>query len=287
MKIAGLLLFAVIPIYVLPQELIDESKTWNVVECCSPSRTKSYKFLGDTLINSIVYKKLYYSYSENFNSLNKEYAASLREDNQKVYIKPSTLDESIIYDFNVDYGDTITVKDIFDIDGDLTMRVDSIDSININSKLRRRIFFEDIEPYGNFEPQIWIESIGSSYGIIEVTFPHIPDMLTDLLCVKQNSSIIFNAYGTCYMVDDIKEVVDKNELQIFPNPSSDFIIIKPSSKIQGKLIKVNISNNLGQVIYMKENVDQIDISAFPKGLYIIEILDKHKTIIKISKFIKL
>lgn len=98
----------------------------------------------------------------------------------------------------------------------------------------------------------------------------------------------FDNYNSGYIVDNIiiKDMdqlavndINKTKISIFPNPSSDFIHIKSDEEI--RLIKIyDIKGSL----IRSDNTSKIDISAFPKGNYIISI--ETKSGVETRKFIK-
>jgi len=70
-----------------------------------------------------------------------------------------------------------------------------------------------------------------------------------------------------------------NYYRIYPNPAKDFLNIK----INDKILKIEIFNTSGQLIKTTKE-SKIDISAFPQGNYILNILTENK--IFAEKFIK-
>ncbi|MDR0683395.1 MAG: T9SS type A sorting domain-containing protein [Dysgonamonadaceae bacterium] len=102
----------------------------------------TYQLKGDTTINGLTYKKLYYSCSEN-------YIAALREENRKVFIKENQQDECLLYDFNLQEGDYMEKNE-------MSYLITKIDTVQIGETQRKRFFFD-----GGYD--IWIEGIGSLY----------------------------------------------------------------------------------------------------------------------------
>lgn len=98
----------------------------------------------------------------------------------------------------------------------------------------------------------------------------------------------FDNYNSGFIVDNIiiKDLdqlavndINKTQITIFPNPSSDFINIKSDNDIKS----IKIYDIKGSLI-KSDNTSKIDISAFPKGNYIISI--ETKAGIETKKFIK-
>ena len=63
------------------------------------------------------------------------------------------------------------------------------------------------------------------------------------------------------------EEINKNTISIYPNPTSDIITISAENLT---ISQINIYNQLGQQMPIDPGTS-IDVSTFPKGLYIVEI----------------
>lgn len=74
-----------------------------------------------------------------------------------------------------------------------------------------------------------------------------------------------------YKVSSNINEVNTNDIQILPNPTTGIIIINSPQKIDN----AEVFNNMGQLI-MTSYKSQIDLSAFPNGLYYVEITNKNK-----------
>lgn len=98
----------------------------------------------------------------------------------------------------------------------------------------------------------------------------------------------FDNDGSGFIVDNIiiKDMdqlavndINKTQISIFPNPSSDFMNIKCDEEIRS----IKIYDIKGSII-KSDNTSKVDISAFPKGNYVISI--ETKSGIETRKFIK-
>ena len=91
------------------------------------------------------------------------------------------------------------------------------------------------------------------------------------------ASMYEHLFGLPNAVTSIKE----NNFKVYPNPSNDKIIVQfPTSTVFPKEVK--IMNALGQMMYVKTWVNsnnQIDVSHFPKGMYVIQIDNKTSKIV--------
>ncbi len=168
-----ILVFIVLPIFCLAQNSnlpLDNSSVWRIKRTIcnngSFAKVNDYRSYinGDTVINSITYKKMYtagiryevcldgsticdsmiYPYSD-------EYQAAYRNENNKVFlIQKDYNDEMKIFDFNLMIGDT------FPAVGPNPIIIESIDSVLIGNKYHKQFLSNT-----NF----WvIEGLGSSLG---------------------------------------------------------------------------------------------------------------------------
>ncbi len=74
------------------------------------------------------------------------------------------------------------------------------------------------------------------------------------------------------------DLVNEKDLRIFPNPSSDYLVLETKFDIQNTVIQ--IVNQLGekQNVVLKEN--KIDLSSFSKGLYFLKLRLANQEIVK-------
>lgn len=285
MKQSDLLFLLVFVPYILNgQGLIDTSRTWNVSECCGPTKTKAYKFTGDTVINMNLYNKLYYSYSENFDESKKIYATSIREEGEKYYMVNSDTTETILYDFNLTKKDTFTL--VYSADFVVKLVVDSIDSLQINSDYKKRIFFNEV-PKFNVEAQIWIEEIGSTYGLIDVFSYHRADLSTRLLCVKESNILIYSLENFCY---ESNVSVENNNLVngiiILPNISKEDFVMNIYDNREQKMLKIQIFDMNGKMVYQGFVKDKDKIKVPRQGVYLVKVME-NGSYIKTFKIVKI
>jgi hypothetical protein len=178
----------------------------------------SYGLIGDTIINSRKYSKVYLLNDTSLN-VSGNYLGCLREDsNKKVYYLGKEFwgmqeftSEIQLYDFGKNVGDSIE----YGIWG--KKPVLSIDSILIGQNYRKR--FQVLWDY-------FIEGIGST---IQLLSP-ITDIPTkyythwDLVCFKQDDAVLYtnSTYNGCFQTFGIKDNlgIQKTSLLISPNPFS-------------------------------------------------------------------
>lgn len=98
----------------------------------------------------------------------------------------------------------------------------------------------------------------------------------------------FDINGTGISDNKAKDGLDVN-VSIYPNPVSDFVKVKLSNAVEGKL-NVLIMNNMGAVLksvdFDNETEVTIDAADMPKGVYLVRVI-AGSTLVKTQKIIKL
>jgi len=243
----------------------------------------------DTIINSIVYKKLFLFHTSQFYNDSAICIGGIREVNKKIFyygdsvhmLKPMITynncngNEILLYDFSLNIGDTIN-EECFN--GFSTVITD-IDTLLIGNKLRKVFHFNT--PFFN-----WVEGIGNVNmnnnglgGLLYYVgdFPAKTIWLKNfLICFKQNDTIIYfnNNYSECMPLNVPEKTVMKENIVVFPNPASDYLMIKLNNtqllpltfqlfdmqgipKLNGKITNEQIG---------------INVASLSKGLYVLKII---------------
>jgi hypothetical protein len=84
--------------------------------------------------------------------------------------------------------------------------------------------------------------------------------------------------GLTMSVTSVEEMFGEINVAIYPNPSSDVVNIKSNYLMK----QITLINNVGQRLLtkqMSDNIYQIDVSGFAKGLYMVEIVTKDDSVI--------
>jgi len=85
-------------------------------------------------------------------------------------------------------------------------------------------------------------------------------------------------------VADINEISENNNVVVYPNPASEFITISNRQWQEAVIEITNIQGQLVKSLAATCNKTNIDVSALPSGMYIVEV--KTEKGISVSKFIK-
>jgi hypothetical protein len=266
-------------------EFPDSNATWNFHSnnfCWFPQGSiddlYSFTLSGDTTINSNIYHKLNTPFIQHngigqCSSLPIGYRGALREDvlNKRVYyIAPLSTVEELLYDFNLNVGDTITgalsaVSGILDT-------VISIDTILIGNDYRKIWYIS------SYYSIYIIEGIGSTYGLISQTPGNIPDADgIELDCHSVDMIPLYpNNSTSCNTITSIKYNKRNNaNISIMPNPSNGaFIVELPSNH---NWVTLNIADNQGKTV-RQENVStqsKVSFSLDISGLYLLRLVDNN------------
>lgn len=224
-----------------------------------------FQLNGDTIINDSIYKKIY---GENYfdeDWLDDGYLGAIREQSKVIYFIPDTSStELVLYNFNLNIGDTI----IHPFGGascyDDTVYVYEIDSVLISNNYHKRISFED--------GPAWIEGIGSiAYLLHPFEFLCVSGNL-NLQCMMNDNQILWGESNSlCFVsVDEIE--IPESDLSIYPNPSNSIFTINHKS---GLIDQIFVSDNAGRIIIKMSDLNQhqVRIDKLPSGSYIVRIID--------------
>jgi hypothetical protein len=281
----------------------DSNAVWNVEyvfwwACGNPPlytnryETFSYVLNGDTAINSYTYHKVHIPFVEincnpNFPYQTAGYKGCLREDTnaRKIYfIYPGDSVDSLLYDFNLQIGDTIrgllSYEDLC-MSLNLPVTIISIDSVLINNTYRKQ---------WNYTNGSIVEGIGSLDGLLEMTcqFPDAPE--AHLICFTENGNTIYNSPWyfplNCNIIDGITDNAENISLEIFPNPATNELRIQNSNL---KIESVEIYNVVGEkrltpTLSKGEGDSFIDVSMLSSGMYFARVGTEKGILTK--KFIK-
>jgi hypothetical protein len=106
-----------------------------------------------------------------------------------------------------------------------------------------------------------------------------------------NQDVVFGVGDSGYVVvnselpfsQGLDDLINDNDIQIFPNPSADFITIE--SLTNKKIETIKIYSSSGKLITYKDNYERIiNIKKLPLGIYFIKIQLNGKIVVK--KFLK-
>jgi hypothetical protein len=259
----------------------DSAAAWNInfsSSCIAGDTYEKYsiQLVGDTSINNQKYHKLGTPYVQSMNSGTcdrkiKGYKGAIRQDilKRKVYfIAPASKTEQLLYDFNLQVGDT--VKGYLVRTPDSKNIIKSIDSVLVGAKYCKRWNFNCNQ--GNYI----IEGLGSTFGLIEplpACAVDLPDY--SISCFSKNNKTVYPDKTTnCQLITGIKTFEKESyEIKIHPNPAIDFLTIE-FDEITIK--EILLTDMYGNKFPFPQNINQktFNILHLQSGTYVLTLTDK-------------
>jgi hypothetical protein len=242
----------------------------------------------DTIINSKTYTKISTGI----------YQGAYRSDTLGLaYIVPhDSLQEFLIMDLTKNSGDTIknvlVYSNTFPSGSLVKLHVDSVNYIQDGPYSLKRLFLSNhlLFPQ-NYSYIFWIEKIGTSNGIYNDI--HEIGLGSSWVCCMQHNDTIFYDYmtsdqfvyekGHCINPTSINNCFSNPEPKVFPNPTTDKIIVEQIS--QNTVLTVyDISGRLLLQNSFRQSKSEIDLSSLSKGVYILKLNNNdHIFVTKIIK----
>jgi len=231
----------------------------------------------DTIINSVSYRKMTDSV---------DYIGGFREDTllKIVYYFPKdSLTEQILYDFNLQIGDTVGPAYIGCYP---YVYVSGIDSTNQFGNGYRKVY--------NLSGAIWapyslIEGIGTSGGLF-VPYCMNDGYFYELHCFSINDSLIFwtgAPFINCNLpLNIVDNISSKSHLKIFPVPAYTEVIIEINSEFENS--ELRIYNIFGEIVEKMKTVSpttKINIDPLSRGIYFCRIVNENGSV-TVAKFVK-
>ncbi len=253
------------------QNFISSDKQWNVrLSGGYGLTTEIFQIEGDSIVDSISYSKIWVS----FDSLTTmTFQGLLREESDVVYYIPPGLSEGILYDFNLEIGDTTNVKNIFCGNEEIPITVINIDTVEYFGISRKRW---QLDSYGGSE-EFWVEGIGSLNGPLYTKYWYcIVCPVWELLCFHNNDTLEYiMPYETdCYQnTVGVNENDNKNDFSIRPNPvkKGNLIYIETNS-VPNSICIFNSSGLLVKRLnQFRDKIIRIETNDFKQGIYFIRI----------------
>jgi len=281
MKSILIVVFSVLALNVSSQTgnyIVNDSRIWSTVNIhCLPGgnsySTYYIKFYGDTLIEGLLYQKMWRS--DDQNQENWGFYGSIREDDgSRIYLRPPGYIEGLIYDFGVSLGDTIEARNMYLNNDTLHFVVTQVDSVQLLDGYKKRItLFE----YMNQAEEIWIEGLGSYSGILNSCFNSYGSVCggAAALCYEQNGNLVYQNpdYSTCYysVTVDVNQVYG-NEISIYPNPAKDLVNIDITDKGIKEIELLNINGKIILKKLVAYNKVFLNLQEVDKGIYLIKFI---------------
>ena len=266
----------------------------------NPDAFHTYNYIqtisGDTLINGLVYHKIYESgildimaippTTWTYTYYNNEYVGCIRENNNRqAYQIPKLFSVEIpLYDFNLQIGDTVPSSPSIIVSG--------IDSIfdGFDFRLRFKLSSADTTfwpGYGYFEHVSWIEGIGSTGGNFFSLGPYFERGGT-LYEFTHNGIIYYqDSIGSCNLSLNYSEFSNQSTISIFPNPVLDKLYIDIDNYFSER-VSILVTDLSGRLIFnrqLQKGKNECNLENLASGIYIYKLCEG-KSIIDSGKLLK-
>ncbi len=258
-------------------QLTSEDKQWNVRQELQwgPINTGIYKIQGDSIFNNILYKIMWVNEDS---STNIWYTSGLlREDSNRVFYRENSDQEGLLYDFNLQAGDTTYVISIncWEAQEKIVLSIDTVSYFGIS---RLRWVFDE------YYWDVWIEDIGSLFGPLNSIFPCYTDYYVDLLCFYDNDTLHYlnENYGECYLTSvGFNELTLQNNITIVPNPVRYGNSIEVNSEYNIENLEILGLNGLIIKAYtnLHQKVFKVDLGVITPGLYLLKISAENGSVV--------
>lgn len=251
--------------------MLSENSEWYVYHFFESSCNEIFEIEDDSVVNEIVYKKIV---ADPFCNWFASEITLLREDIQekRVYILLPNLTEQILYDFNLNIGDDVTIAENEYGSFDLTL-----DSITDNITNYPDIIIPDNSKvfYLNWASNsvIWIEGIGSISGPLKPISGSGDDLMCHFNSLGEhdyNDPGLQISFCQGDVSNDIKEVKLK-EVTIYPNPAKESIIISRKNTKKTQCDIYNISGLLIKSYSIESKETNLLINDLVSGLYLVRV----------------
>ncbi|MCX6256973.1 MAG: T9SS type A sorting domain-containing protein [Bacteroidia bacterium] len=263
--------------------LVKESSVWNVTVVNyslypweqDTYSTTSWLILGDTMINSINYKKLstgIYCNDTSSDISNFTYTGAIREDStKKVFLlKDST--EYILYDFSLNTGDTFIYQPGY-YSNCYHLIITGLDSVLINGEYHKKYI---IQPDFNGWTYDWIEGLGSLTSLIDYVYPwgnfdvHLSCYFENLHNTDYSGSSGSDCCMNSLKINNVK--VPAKTMQLLQDPiSGKYHIINNITEIT----KIIVTDVNGRLIKILRNINEIYIPNLNAGIYFADVYCKN------------
>lgn len=252
--------------------ILKESCNWSDIPGYSYTRKTRLKYLErkeskDTVFYKVEKEESILRRIERWDSTSYSYTL----DTITEFYLPDTLFDKLpgepIYLDNMVYANTISKEDAF------VKKYNSIPIIDIypNDSCWYYMIFD------GGGPGYYIKGLGGYYY-----------EWSDIISGGSNTLVYYKkgskTWGTPFIFTNVESIEKANELNVYPNPASDFIIIKKRSEEAEKYI-ISLTDMQGREVFRKEisisNIYRLDISSQKPGAYLLKLQNQETLISRV------
>ena len=215
-----------------------------------------------------------------------------REEDRKFYVvPPDSVHEMLVYDFNLNVGDTFETNWSWGTTDTVRMVVMSIDTVTTLDGLSRKrmnLANKNYPGTGQYHSGTWLEGIGSLDWMF--VYPSYVSSVSGgfgFACHWTNGNLIYpyeSTSGNCYIIDNIPEENLDSNISFYPNPMRDKLNIEFSGT---NFASLKVLDLYGNIVYKNtQHHTALELSHLKSGVYFVIIGFKNgnymtKKIIKI------
>lgn len=231
---------------------------------------------GDTIINENAYFKLFqYSIWYHYDWVRSlSYYGAIANDianKQVLLIKEGYTEPEIIYDFNLEIGDTI-IKGI-GMNDDL--EVIDIDSVLMCKRYHKRYVVQQY--HQDWREKAFVEGIGYTFGFVEPLVIDPFEETSELVCYTERGN---EECVECELLPNGKERISQKCLSVFPNPAEGRLVFSLEES-ETDNFQLFIYNDTGKLVESRINISlsclEINVQEYTTGMYHFKLFDPVST----------
>jgi len=194
-----------------------------------------------------------------------------RQEDSKIYTV-SEEEEYLYYDFGIAVGDTFSNqmpghdRAAFEV-----MEIDSI--VMLDNSKRKRLKMRCLDdPTGSwYGIREWVEGIGDLWGLSSQEFACLTDSEELLACFSISGELLYQRFDDkdCWLFNAVLDI-SNDQLNIYPNPSSDLVTIKTELDVDNIEIFTQAGTSLFKIDFQK----QFSIQGLANGFYVVVLTDR-------------
>jgi hypothetical protein len=277
--------------------MVEEGKFWIYLNhensvIPSPVSGHAITFQGDTIINSLSYKKVYrynlkgehhcpyppcFQFDIPYQTISKTLISFIREDtiSKKVFCLPSLsldlfcdTDEHLIFDYSLAIGDTLNscIYEFIGADNGSNPPFGIVDSLKVTARFgknRNTIFTTGAQVYIGLPPIgeiLILEGVGLEvYGLFHEPLSLLVDYCED-------------GIEPCELLLSNSPILRKKEITIFPNPTNGMFQVS-IEKVEIKKIRIYSMMGIFKTEFL--NTNTIDLRNLEGGIYLLELISEN------------
>lgn len=207
----------------------------------------------------------------------------IREEQNRIYYwRSSSSSFELLYDFNLNDGESYVMR----TDNDSSViTIDSTSTLNFNGNDLKVQYISSendiVEIYG-----ATVQGIGNLRFFFPGHGTCDPFHYDGVRCFTNDDGTLYFNVSDCEVISGITKI-NMNEVQIYPNPTIDFITI--SNYFESDMVLYEIIDLRGKVILSSTNTEasnQFDVGSLQKGYYFVKTTNTKTNAVVTKQFVK-